>query len=117
MIHGPCGYFNQNSPSMKDNACSKHYPKNLIKETQTGDDGYPKYKRLSIDNGVFSVNIKGVDIDNRWVVLYNPVLLKTSNAHVNVEYSSSVKSIKYVCKYVNKGSGQALFALKKRKTK
>jgi hypothetical protein len=55
MIHGPCGCFNRNSPCMKDNACSKHYPKNLIKETQTGDDGYPKYKRRSTDDGGFSV--------------------------------------------------------------
>ncbi|XP_025408974.1 uncharacterized protein LOC112682560 [Sipha flava] len=115
MIHGPCSCFNRNSPCMKDNACSKHYPKNLIKETQTGDDGYPKCKRRSTDDGGFSVNIKGVDIDNRWIVPYNPVLLRTCNAHVNVEYCSSVKSIKYVCKYVNKGSDQASFALENEK--
>ncbi|XP_025421174.1 uncharacterized protein LOC112691234 [Sipha flava] len=114
-IHGPCGCFNRNSPCMKDNTCSKHYPKNLIKETQTGDDGYPKYKRRSTDDGGFSINIKGVDIDNRWIVPYNPVLLRTCNAHVNVEYCSSVKSIKYVCKYVNKGSDQASFALENEK--
>ncbi|KAL4153295.1 hypothetical protein QTP88_001128 [Uroleucon formosanum] len=115
MIYGPCGCFNRNSPCMKDNACSKHYPKNLIKETQTGDDGYPKYKRRSTDDGGFSVNIKGVDIDNRWIVPYNPVLLRSCNAHVNVEYCSLVKSIKYVCKYVNKGSDQASFALENEK--
>jgi len=100
---------------MKDNACSKYYPKNLIKETQTGDDGYPKYKRRSTDDGGFSVNIKGVDIDNRWIVPYSPVLLRTCTAHVNVKYCSSVKSIKYVCKYVNKGSDQASFALENEK--
>lgn len=84
MIHGPSGCVNRNPPCMKDNACSKHYPKNLIKETQTGDDGYPKYKRRSTDDGGFFVNIKGVEIDNRWVVPYNPVLLRTCNVHINV---------------------------------
>lgn len=96
---------------MKDNSCSKRYPKALIKETQTGDDGYPQYRRRSLDDGGFSVNIKGVTIHNRWVVPYNPVLLRTCNAHVNVEYCHSVKSIKNVCKYVNKGSDQATFTL------
>lgn len=55
-----------------------------------------------------------VAIDNRWVVPYNPVLLRTFNAHINVELCSSVKSIKYVCKYVNKGSDQATFSLQNR---
>lgn len=45
------------------------------------------------------------------MVPYNPVLLRTCNAHVNVEYCHSVKSIEYVCKYVNKGSDQATFTL------
>jgi len=75
MIHGPCGCFNRNSPCMKDNVCRKQYPKNLIKETQTGHDSYPKYKRRLIDDGGFFVNIKSEYIDNRWVVPYNPVLL------------------------------------------
>lgn len=45
------------------------------------------------------------------MVPYNPVLLRTCNAHVNVEYCHSVKSIEYVCKYVNKGSDQTTFTL------
>ena len=45
MIHGPCGNVNVNSPCMKDGKCSKKYPKQLIKDTQTGNDGYPTYRR------------------------------------------------------------------------
>nr|GEX03722.1 hypothetical protein [Tanacetum cinerariifolium] len=41
--------------------------------------------------------------DNRWVVPYNPALLMMFNCHINVEVCSSIKSVKYVFKYVYKG--------------
>lgn len=111
MMHGPCGSFNFKSPCMKQNSCSKRFPKQLIKETQTGEDGYPQYRRRSPEDGGFTVDIKGVCLDNRWVVPYNAVLSRSFGAHINVEYCNSVNSIKYVCKYVNKGTDQATFAL------
>lgn len=52
-----------------------------------------------------------VDIDNKWIVPYSPILSKMFKAHINVEYCNSVKSIKYICKYVNKGSDQAVFGI------
>lgn len=42
---------------------------------------------------------------------YNPVLSHTFRTHINVESCNSVKSIKYICKYVNKGSDQAAFTV------
>ncbi|GFS74492.1 ATP-dependent DNA helicase [Trichonephila clavipes] len=56
-----------------------------------------------------NINNTDIDIDNRWVVPYSPLLSKTYNAHINVEFCSSVKSIKYICKYVHKGSDMAVF--------
>jgi hypothetical protein len=44
MIHGPCGSLNKMSPCMKDGKCSKRYPRKLIQETQTAEDGYPAYR-------------------------------------------------------------------------
>ncbi|KAL4143309.1 hypothetical protein QTP88_005655 [Uroleucon formosanum] len=38
---------------------------------------------------------------------------KYRSAHINVEITSSIKSIKYVCKYVTKGSDHAAFGLGK----
>ena len=74
-------------------------------------DGYPQYRRRSPADGGFTANISGVDLDNRCVMPYNPVLSRTFSAHINVEYCNSVKSIKYICKYVNKGSDQAAFTV------
>ncbi|XP_044598675.1 uncharacterized protein LOC123274930, partial [Cotesia glomerata] len=86
-------------------------PESIDKETQTGEDGYPKYRRRSPEDGGVTTIINGINIDNRWVVPYNPVLCRTFKAHINVEVCNSVKSIKYICKYMNKGSDQAAFTV------
>jgi len=52
-----------------------------------------------------------IEIDNKWIVPYCPLLSRIFRAHINVEYCNSVKSIKYICKYVNKGSDQAMFGI------
>ena len=111
MIHGPCGPHNINSTCMINGICSKKYPRPFISETQTGEDGYPQYRRRAPSEGGHVININGIHIDNRWVVPYSPVLSRFFNAHINVEFCNSVKCIKYICKYVNKGSDQAVFAL------
>jgi len=53
-------------------------------------------EKLIIIEKIINENI----IDNRWIVPYNCVLLQTFDAHNNLELSSSIKSIKYVCKYI-----------------
>lgn len=110
-----------NSPCMKDGKCTKRYPHDLIDKTQTGEDGYPKYRRRKPEDRGFTITIKvrnvDIDIDNRWIVPYSPILSKTFQAHINVEYCNSVKSIKYICKYVNKGSDMAVFGLSNRNDK
>ncbi|GBM18222.1 hypothetical protein AVEN_38994-1 [Araneus ventricosus] len=47
------------------------------------------------------------DLDNRWVALYNPWLSKKLNAPINVEVCVSIKSVKYLYKYVYKGHDAA----------
>jgi hypothetical protein len=106
MIHGSCGELIR-SPCMNDGKCSKKYPSKLVKDTQTGDDGYPSHRRRSPDDGVYTAILKVQDqteivVDNYWVVPYCPVLSRCFNAHINVQYYHSVKAIKYICKYIKK---------------
>lgn len=50
-------------------------------------------------------------MDNRWVVPYNPFFIRHFKAHINVEICSSIQAIKYIHKYVYKGSDRATVAL------
>ncbi|XP_027905922.1 uncharacterized protein LOC114165517 [Vigna unguiculata] len=100
MIHGPCGTLNPRSPCMKRNQCQKRFPKDFLEETQQGNDSYPQYRRR-FDEPI-SIN-RNVTVDNRWVVPYNPWLLLKYDCNINVEVCSSIKSIKYLYKYVYKG--------------
>ncbi|XP_075425538.1 uncharacterized protein LOC142465468 [Ascaphus truei] len=116
MIHGPCGNINIHAPCMKDGKCTKIFPKPFIADTQSGDDGYPQYRRRAPTDGGYTATMtirgnKNIQVDNKWVVPYCPLLTKMYNAHINVEYCNSVKSIKYICKYVNKGSDMAIFGI------
>ena len=108
MIHGPCGPLAKNAPCMKDGKCSKRFPKSFSDETRVDGDGYPAYRRR--DTGRFvtkKVNARGgqrlIDLDNRWVVPYNPYLSTRYNCHINVEICSTISSVKYLYKYVYKG--------------
>ena len=88
----------------------------LLKDTQIGQNSNPLYRRRKTSDGGYTAKLKvrnnlEVDIDNRWIVPHCPLLSKSSNAHINVEFCNSIRSIKYVCKYVNKGSDAAMYGV------
>src|SRR5690242_18806013 len=72
MIHGLCGSCILNTPCMNEGKCTKCYPKEYQTTTSDSKNGYPLYRRS--ENGK-TVTIKGVKLDNRWVVHYNPYLV------------------------------------------
>ncbi|XP_034934873.1 uncharacterized protein [Chelonus insularis] len=96
MIHGPCGNW-----CLINNKCSKHFPKDFQDETILGDDGYPSYRRRNINKTYNRSNV--YIVDNRHVVPYCPHLIMIFNCHINVEAVASIKSVKYLFKYVYKG--------------
>jgi hypothetical protein len=69
-----------------------------------GKDSYPNYRRH--DDGR-KEKVRGCELDNRWVVPYNPYLLWLFNCHINVEACGSIKAVKYLFKYIYKGHDRA----------
>ena len=118
LMHGPCGTDNFDAPCMASDdcgerkECSKRFPKSFSVETIVQDDGYHVYRRRN--NGRTCVKRcrgREVFLDNRWVVPYNPYLCRKYAAHINVEICASVKAIKYINKYIYKGSDRATVAI------
>ncbi|XP_066391946.1 uncharacterized protein [Miscanthus floridulus] len=105
MVHGPCGQLNQKCPCMKNNKCSKFFPKGTQPNTIVGEDGFVQYRRHP-DIGHF-VERYGVKLDNEWVVPYNMTLLKRFRAHINIEWCNKTHLIKYLFKYITKGPDRA----------
>jgi hypothetical protein len=101
MMHGPCGPEYPNAPCMVDGKCSKKFPRDFTEETIFGENGYPLYARP--DNGRTYTNSKGVVFDNRHVVPYNAYFSAKFCCHINMEVCVSIKSVKYVTKYIYKG--------------
>ena len=81
--------LNENSPCMAKERCTKQWL--LVPNTITGNDGYPQYRRRSTEDGGKTAILKKrngttIEVDNQWVVPYSPLLSKSFNAHINVEY-------------------------------
>ena len=69
------------------------------------ENGYPLYQWCKPEYSDYYDKIGRVHeviIDNKWVVAYCPIISKISVSHINVEFHSLVKAIKYICKYINK---------------
>ncbi|XP_034945108.1 uncharacterized protein, partial [Chelonus insularis] len=104
MLHGPCGNW-----CIVNGKCSKHYPKKFQQETTMDENCYPYYRRR--DLGIIFTRSQGSHFTNEHVVPYNRILSKRFNSHINVEIISSIKSVKYLYKYVYKGHDEALITI------
>jgi hypothetical protein len=89
---------------MFDGKCFKGNPKDYEPHTRENVDCYPRYRRRCDGR---SFKVRNIALDNRWVAPYNKYLLKKYNCHINTEVCASIKSTKYLLKYVYKGHGCA----------
>jgi len=98
MIH-TCG-----DRCLENRKCSKGYPKPFQQHTSVNDEGYPLYSRPEDGR---SYEVKGTATSNQWIVPYNPWLSTTYDCHINVECLASFATLKYMNKYIHKGSDRA----------
>ncbi|XP_074374103.1 uncharacterized protein LOC141714484 [Apium graveolens] len=80
------------------------FPKKISDQTTIDSEGFPIYRRRNND---IHVKKKDLIIDNHFVVPYNRNLIVKFDAHINIEVCNYSRSIKYLFKYVNKGSDRA----------
>src|SRR5437588_904756 len=114
MVHTQCAGGNGNAICMKDlnplfsPTCHKGYPHKFQEETVIQANGYPLYRRRNSGQS-FTVQVPGsggtvmATVDNRRIVPYSPYLSLRYNAHIKVEVCASVRSVKYIHKYIYKG--------------
>jgi hypothetical protein len=109
MIHDPCD-INLDKPCLqkvgKQGVCYRRFPKQFNSVTTIIGDGYPQYRR----RGRYVAQRNGIQIDDRWVVPYNPHLLQLFDCHINVEVAAHKRCFKYVYKYCFKAPGNSLHA-------
>ncbi|PIC42015.1 hypothetical protein B9Z55_009226 [Caenorhabditis nigoni] len=113
MMHRPCGADNPSSPCMVKDVCSKKFPKSFREETSTDNDGFSLYRRR--DDGrihEYKMGRNNVNLTNQHVVPHNPWLLLKYNCHINVEVCGAISSVKYLYKYVYKGTTRASIVIK-----
>ena len=122
-LHRPCGSYVPDGYRQKcilssKKQCKSNFPKPNHVKTNKNVDGFTDYRRrLPKDNApgptvtkTYNNNAKKGKkkmefvIDNSWVVAYNPIFLLKYQCHVNVEYCGAISAIKYLYKYMFKGT-------------
>jgi len=111
MMHGPCGLANPKSQCMNEGVCSKRFPKKFKTHTVFDDNGFVYYRRRDLKDNFVIKN--GIQLNNRYVVPYNRELLLRYNAHINIEICCQSMLIKYLFKYVSKGSDRCRVVVEK----
>ncbi|GJV97841.1 DNA helicase [Tanacetum coccineum] len=96
---------------MKDGfGCDQNFPKPYSDRTFIDKDGYVHYRRR--ETGI-DIQRQCVRLDNRYVVPYNRKLCMRYYAHINVEYCGWTMLIKYLFKYISKGTDRVIMNVTK----
>lgn len=116
MVHDPCTYNihtkkQKNCIDLSTRNCIKHFPYKHCEYTRYDENGVIFYKRRTKQKGISQKSKKTVG--SEWIIPYNPYLLQRFDAHINVLIPNSDNPIKYLYKYVLKGTDKAAFFIRK----
>ena len=131
-VHEPCGnhVFGGHKKSCMNSKkeCKSRFPKEKCNKTNKNVDGFTDYRRRGPGKNCPGPTVEkwyngGKDssgktikskftIDNSWIVAYNPSLLMKYHCHLNVEYCGAVSAIKYLYKYMFKGTDRGCVEVK-----
>jgi len=90
---------------------SKHFSKNFRERIDWAEESYPLFARP--DNGlVFEHN--RAKFTNQYVVSYCSQLLLLFDCYLNVKISTRSENVKYLSKYIYKGSDRATMKISSR---
>lgn len=101
-IHKPCGVYAPAASCMVNGRCKNQYPKDYTPDTvlNVGETTRPLYRRPR-DNRFIKMGDR--TITNTRVVPYNPYALAKYQTHINFEVVGSIRTLKYLNKYITKG--------------
>jgi hypothetical protein len=102
MMHGPHSdrmKCIQGSIHPGGEPCKAGYPKDFREDTEIQHGSYAKLRRRNNGRAIIK---SGKELNNQWVVPYNPNLM-ACDCHVNVEMVNALNCMKYLFKYILKG--------------
>nr|GEW51105.1 DNA helicase [Tanacetum cinerariifolium] len=105
MMHGPCGVANPSASCTEKGICNKHFINMYNDKTYFDTNGYTHYRRRQTQVHVMKGESR---LDNCNVVPYNRILCLAFRAYINFEYCGWSMLIKYLFKYISKGSNRIL---------
>ena len=103
---------------MDKSCCTKKFPKENREETVFTEKGGTLFRRRSDQwFAQLPASLNCYKAFNNWIVAYNPFMILKFKGHINMEMVRSMfDNIKYLYKYIYKGSDIALMKLKMSET-
>ncbi len=93
--------------------CIKRFPREFNKTIIINADGYPIYRRRRIIDNKIIIQGPNSRFNNYQIVSYNPFLIYFFKIHINVEVCITIKTVKYIYKYIYKGHDKATLQIYK----
>ncbi len=87
--------------------CIKCFPREFNETTTVNINGYRIYRRRRIMDDEIITWGSNNRFDNRQIVLYNPFLTRLFKIYINVEVCTTMKTVKYIYKYIYKEHDKA----------